>query len=250
MHGLLGPLAATLNRPVQTFHTELNCPDGFDPAEYVSNIGLFLASRSKESAKTIAAQNVLPERHRPRPLPVAQAAVFTALLGLGFLAFNLTGWVSGIAGELGPLNARLDIRAGQARDYRLAIARYSVIDQRISDAEAEALELEANLRLLETEMDTLMSRIGDITGIAASSNVELSRLVPLPEGFSVSGAADSYSDVLTYTASLRSSPNFEDATVLQVADSSGSLLGFTVVVTVPTPEPDDDEGAESKAQSP
>ena len=250
MHGLLGPLAATLDRPVQTFHTELDCPDGFDPAEYVSNIGLFLASRSKESAKTIAAQNVLPERHRPRPLPVAQAAVFTALLGLGFLAFNLTGWVSGIAGELGPLNARLDIRAGQARDYRLAIARYGVIDQRISEAEAEALELEANLRLLKTEMDTLMSRIGDITGIAATSNVELSRLVPLPEGFSVSGAADSYSDVLTYTASLRSSPNFEDATVLQVADSSGSQLGFTVVVTVPTPEPDDDDEDGSKARSP
>ena len=38
--------------------------------------GLFLASRSKESAELIAAQNVLPERHGPRKLPLAAAAVF------------------------------------------------------------------------------------------------------------------------------------------------------------------------------
>ena len=240
MHGLLGPLAAALDRPIQTFRSDLGCPDGFDPAEYVSNIGLFLASRSKESARLIAAQNVLPERHRPRPLPVVPAAVFAGLLALGFLAFNLTGWISGVAEELGPLNAKLDIRLGQARDYRLTVARQIGIDQRIATAESEALELEAHLLFLEQEMAILLSRIGDITSIADSSNVELSRLVPIPEGFSVSGTAENYSDVLGYAASMRSSPNFADATVIQVADSAGSQLGFTVVVTVPTPQPEDD----------
>ncbi len=247
---LVGLLATTLDRPVHPFEPGLECPEGFDPAEYASNIGLFLASRSKGSAKVIAAQNVLPEHHRPRPLPVVPAAVFAGLLALVFLAFNLTGWVSGVAGERDLLNARLDIREGQAREYRLSIARQSVIDQRIADADLEAVDLEANLLSLEREMDILLSRISDITGAADSSNVELSRLTPIPEGFSVSGTADSYSDVLGYDASMRSSPNFEDATVLQVAGSTGARLGFTVVLTFSTSEGEEGQGTKTQTQRP
>ncbi len=247
---LVGLLAATLDRPVQAFEPVLECPDGFDPAEYASNIGLFLASRSKESANQIAAQNVLPERHRPRPLPVVPAAVFAALLGLGFLASSATGWVSGIAGEIDALNIRLELREDQARAYRLAVATQNVVDQEIDAAEQEALELEDNLALLELEMDTLMSRLNDITSNADSSNVDLSQVVPMPDGFSVGGSAESYSDVLEYAASMRSSPNFEDATVLQVAEYNGERLEFTVAVTVPVPQTEEDEESEPQAQSP
>ncbi|NQW23956.1 MAG: hypothetical protein HQ475_10975 [SAR202 cluster bacterium] len=246
---LVGQLSTALDRQVKEFEPELDCPDGFDSAEYAPNIGLFLAAKSSESAKVIATQNVLPKRHSPRPLPVVSTAAFAGLLGLGFLAFVLTGWVSGVAGEINTLNATLNIREDQARDYRLAAARQNVVDRRIAQAELEAQELEANLLILEEEMDTLLSRINDITTNAESSNVNLSRLVPLPEGFSVSGSAGSYSDVLGYAASMRSSPYFEDATVIQVADSTADRLGFTVTVTIPTPEPEE-EGTPPQAQSP
>ena len=250
MKELVELLPASLDRQVHPIEPKLECPDGFDPAEYASNIGLFLAARSKESAKVIAAQNVLPERHRPRPLPVLPTAVFAGLLALVFLAFNLTEWVSDVAGELDPLNVTLDIRENQARDYRLSIARQRVIEQRIADADLEALDLEVDLLSLEQEMDILLTRISDITGNINSSNVELSRLVPIPEGFSVSGTADSYSDVLAYAALIRSSLNFEDATVLQVADSSEGRLGFTIVITVTTSVAADGEETGSSAQSP
>ena len=233
---LVGLLATTLDRPVHPFEPSLECPEGFDPAEYASNIGLFLASRSKKSAKLIAAQNVLPERHQPRAITLLPPAVFAGLLALLFVAFNLTESVSAVAGELGLLDARLDIREDQAREYRLSVASQSVIDQRIVDVDLEALDLEANLLSLEQEMNILLSRISDITGNAGSSNVALSRIVPIPEGFSVSGTTDSYSGVLGYAALMRSSPNFEDAAVIQVADSTGESLAFTVVVTISTPE--------------
>ena len=105
----------------------------------------------------------------------------------------------------------------------------------------ETADLEANLLSLEREMNILLSRISDITGNADSSNVELSRFGPIPEGFSISGSADSYSDVLAYAASMRSSPNFEDATVLQVADSAGTRLAFTIMATIPTSKGEDGE---------
>jgi len=233
---LVGLLSTALDRPVHPFEPSLESPEGFNPAEYASNIGLFLASRSKESAKLIAAQNVLPERHRPRPLPVVPAAVFAALLALVFLAFNLTGWVSGVAGELDLLNAKLDIRKDQEREYRLSINRQGVIDQRISDVDLEAADLEANLLSLEREMEVLLARISDIIDNADSSNVELSRLVPIPEGFQISGGADSNSDVLKYAESIRSSPNFEDAAVLQVGNSTGARVAFTIKAIIPTSE--------------
>lgn len=230
---LVGMLSTTLARPVHPFEPALDCPEGFSSTEFASNIGLYLVSQSKKSTKRISAQNVLPERHRPRPVPVVPTAVFTGLLVLGFLAFNLAGWVSDVSGESGPLSAKLDIRENQARDFRLAVARQNVVDQRISDADVKALGLINNLESFGQEMDTLLSRISAITGIAGSSGVTLTRIVPILEGFSVSGSADSYSDVLSYAAIMRDSPDFEDATVLQVADASGTSLGFTIAVTVP-----------------
>ncbi|MCI0846963.1 MAG: hypothetical protein J4N86_00430 [Chloroflexi bacterium] len=242
---LVGLLATTLGRPIHPFEPDLECPEGFSSAEFASNIGLYLASRSKKSAKMISAQNVLPERHRPKSLPVAPVAVFAGLLLLGFLAFNFSGWVSNVSAEQGLLNARLDIREDQAREFRLALARQNIVGQRIADADSEAVDLKADLVSFGQEMETLLFRLSDITGHAQSSNVELTRLVPIPEGFSVSGSADSYSDVLGYTASLRSSPNFEDATVLQVADSTAERLAFTVIVIIAESESDEGEGSDT-----
>ncbi len=236
---LVGILSTTLARPVHPFEPELESPDGFVPAEFASNIGLHLVSRSKKSAKLISAQNVLPERHRPRPLPLVPTAVFTGLLVLGFLAFSLAGWVSDVSGESGPLSAKLDIREGQARDFRLAMARQNVVDQRIAEADVKALGLIDGLESFGQEMETLLSRLSGITGTAELSGVILTRVVPTPDGFSVSGSANSYSEVLGYAAILRDSPNFEDATVLQVADSSGATLGFTIVVTIAGPNAED-----------
>ena len=61
---LLGPLATTLGRPIQIFNSDLDVPDGFDPAEYAANLGLFLAARSKGSAKVIAARGPQSRWHR------------------------------------------------------------------------------------------------------------------------------------------------------------------------------------------
>lgn len=234
---LLDLLGNTLGRRMETFSPAIECPEGFAPSEFASNIGLHLAAQSK----SISAQNVLPERHRPRPLPVLQTGVFAGLLAFLYLAVLLTGWVSGVADEQGLLEARLDIRENQARDYRLAVARQRVVDQRINDTDLEVLGLESQLVGFGEEMDTLLSRLGEITGNAAASNVVLSRLVPITEGFSVSGSSITYGDVLEYAALMRASPNFDDATVLQAADSSGGELGFTVVITVSVPEEDVDE---------
>lgn len=241
---LIGLLSDALDRQVEPFSPDLDCPEGFSPTEFAPNIGLHLAGQSKN----ISAQNVLPDRHRPKPLPILQTGVFAGLLALIYVAVLLTGWVSGVSDEKGILSSRLDIREGQARDYRLAVARQRVVDQKIADADLELLDLESQIVLFGEDMDTLLSRMGDITNNAVTSNVELSRVVPIPEGFSLSGSSGSYSDVLGYTAMMRSSLLFDDATVLQVADSSGGLLGFTIVVTVSAPVEDEIDESENENQ--
>ena len=238
---LVGLLATHLDRTILPFNPDVEYPEGFDPAEYASNIGLFLADRTKESTRVISAQNVLPERYLPWRPPVAAMGVFAGILALGYLSFTVTGLVSNVAGELEPLTAKLEAMEKQAREYRLTVARQRVFDKGIAEADLQALELESNLLLIQEEMDTLLARIGDITGNAGPSNVELVRFEPREDGFSVSGSAGSYSDVLEYAASMRSSPNFEDAKVVQVYDSSGSQVKFTIGVTIPMPDPEEEE---------
>ena len=197
----------------------------------------------------IAAQNVLPERYVPWRFPVAATTVFAGLIALGFLSFAVTGMVSGVVGEIDPLNAKLELLELEARGDRMTAARQRVFDQRIADADLEALELEANLLSLGQEMETLLAQISDITENAGPSNVRLFQLGTSPEGYSVTGGAERHSDVLAYAASMRSSPNFEDAVVVQVGESNDSQVRFTVVVTIPTPEPEEEEPA-PQAQSP
>ena len=64
----MGRLATALTGPCFPSNRTWNARKGL--AEYAANIGLF-ASRSKGSAQEVAAQNVLPERHAPRGVPVA-----------------------------------------------------------------------------------------------------------------------------------------------------------------------------------
>ena len=94
-------------------------------------------------------------------------------------------------------------------------------------------------------METMLSQITDIIGNAGLSNVDISRFGPRVDGFSVTGNADRYSDVLLYAAAMRSSPNFEDAVVINVAGAAGSRVGFTVVITVPAPVIEEDEEADT-----
>lgn len=243
IEGLLSLLGNAIGRRVETFSPDIKSPEGFAPSEFASNIGLHLAAQSK----TISAQNLLPERHRPRPLPLLQTAVFAGLFALGYLALLMTGWVSGVSDEGGMLSARLDIREEQARDYRLAIARQRVVDQKIADTDLELLELESQLVIFGEEMEVLLTHLNGITSNAAAANVRLTRLVPILEGFSISGSSESYSDVLEYAAMMRSLPDFDNATVLQAADSSGGSLGFTVVVTVAVPEEPEDNSEDTQS---
>ena len=144
----------------------------------------------------------------------------------------------------------MDATMEQAREYRLTVARQRVFDERIAESDLEVLELEANLLLLEHQMDTLQSRIGDITNNAGPSSVDLTQVVPLPDGFSVSGSAETPSDVLGYAAAMRTSENFEDAMVVQIADLGESHVAFTVVLTFPRDLPQEDQESGAQAQSP
>jgi hypothetical protein len=236
---LLRAMAKATGRPVQPYHAAGECPDGMATAEYAANIGLFQAARPKPGGqgkgRRSPALNVLPERHRPRPLPLAPAGAFAALLVLAMLAFNLTGWVSNVASEAGALAAKLDIREEQARDYRLAVARVQAFTRRTDEASLEAQELDSTLDDLKLQMETLLERLESISALAASNNVQLNRMAPEPNGFSIVGGATTHAQVLAYAAALRAAPEFENATVQQVANAAEGRLSFTVLALVPQP---------------
>ena len=75
-------------------------------------------------------------------------------------------------------------------------------------------------------------RMDELAGIVRGSNLVQSAVYPK------AGAL----------AAMRSSPNFEDAVVINVA-AAGAGVGFTVDLIIPVPEPDEEEG-ETQAQSP
>ena len=97
---VLATLPQVLGRPVLPFAPTLDYPDDFPQDIYAANLGLFLADQARtkrwgESDGAIGpALDVLPQRHRPRPLPVVPIGVFVALFLLVGAAVVIAGPVN------------------------------------------------------------------------------------------------------------------------------------------------------------
>lgn len=243
------PLAAALrglsHRRTVTFVPALGWPDNFRPEEYAPNLGLYLAyeARPRDQSRSVRSPwvplNLLADRHLPRMVPVTPVAVFITLMLLWFHPFDVAGYVntqlvatSSLAGQVEGLKTRV-------QQYRTSQAQEKGIQKETQDLSRQRQELQLQLDDLATSMNTLLARLKTLSTTALPAGVTLNSLVQRGDGFTLVGTADSYDQVLTYTANLRSSGLYTNARILKVdgrenpQDPQASGVSFQVEATVP-----------------
>jgi len=231
-------LSQSLGRAVLPFAPALNCPDDFPQSEYAANLGLFLADqtkgkpRSQSSAWMAPALNLLPERHLPQGLPVQAFLSFAIIVLLGAAIFPATSQIDAMAREADQLSIELERVQSEERKQRKGFSRERTRQILLQEDQGRALGMEARLAELKLEMNTLVDQLRAITEVTLPFSVELANVAPKEEGISLTGVADSYGDVFQYAENLRASPQFEDASVLQVTRSGPGNVSFTMLAII------------------
>ncbi len=244
------PVAQTLRRTlpweVLPFAPPIQHPDDFPLEEYATNMGLFLADRvearsnQEESAPSVPALDLLPQRHRPNPLPVFQAAIFITLGMLAVHPFDFTGLVQDKQLQAQTVNRDLRDLRSQEQRHNLILARHQENQTGFDDAQAQGIALRSLQEGLDEDMDALLTRLAIITHDAKPDDISLTTIAPLGEDWSVRGSAPTYEEALKYAADLKAYPVFEDARAIQVqgTDATGpeaedGLVSFLIKVVLP-----------------
>jgi Tfp pilus assembly protein PilN len=248
------PVAATLQGmlqcQVQPPRPPLRYPQDFPLEEYATSVGLFLADQTSRkdqrqaSGQNAHALNLLPERHRPRRLPVLQAAVFIILLLLAIHPFNVSDLVDAKLREKQAISRDLQELKQREQSHDRLLASRQESKNVLENTTGQAQKLESRLGTLQEEMEILLARLITMTSLALPPNVELSAVAPLGDGYSLVGSASSYAEALQYVTNLKTYPVFGDAKVLRVEGSGGTnpeggegRVSFQVKVSLPK-EPD------------
>jgi len=243
---LLSLLPQVLQRPVLPFAPEVRYPDNFPSGEYAANVGLYLTDRARARSWGKApgaigpALDVLPPRHRPRPLPLAQIAVYVGLFTLLGLAILVTGSVNAKTQELDPLAVRLDQTLSREHSQRIAELQQLARTTELREAQAQAMGMESGLTKLEQMMGNLLINLVTITEETLPPNLGLTSLAPQEQGFALAGNANSFEDVFEYAENLRTSPHLKEARVIQVSGSGQGMVAFTIFTFFPEPLPEED----------
>jgi Tfp pilus assembly protein PilN len=235
-------LRRALPYEVLPFAPPVTYPEHFVPQEYAVNIGLALSDwnktrpRRKISRQRMPSVSLLSERHLPKPLPVWPAATFITLLMLGVMAINVSSQVNSVELEAGTLETRLQNLERQERRHRLERGQARAIEERIAATELFTDTLNTKLDTLDQDTDFLLQRAGAMTREALPSGVQINSIGQQGDGFGISGTADTYEDVLRYTANLRETGLFSDVRAVRLSgggsDDGEGKVNFSVDIKI------------------
>ena len=249
---------------VLPFAPSLDCPEGFPSREYAANLGLFLGDKAKgkgwrDSGPVL---NLLPERHLPRPFPVLAIGVFIGLFLLAGLAFNLAGPVASAVDDADARSSEKEDKKTGERSLRLDSIRLASAAGDVGEAGSQVRALETQLLDLRGSMVDLRIRLKILTDRALPEGVQILSMIPKEKNFIVSGTADNSRDVLEYagrlrqyrlftrqgfdkyqdetgefSANLRNELAYTDATVQKLGEEKTGGVNFSILATVPLPDP-------------
>jgi hypothetical protein len=205
-------------------------PEGFNPNEFIVNIGLALKEllpEKEEANYSLVNFNALPEVYVPPHFSIVRVLIPVGIvIGIGLI----------ILGVVLILNNRADIEALQSQ-VPVAESRVNQEQSQIAalkaqtgSAEAVAGELGARVTAMERRRASFYQDIYEIITLA-KENVQLSNINHGGSSISLRGTAPSVGVIYDYARELRDSPRFSRVWVSPVSGSSKRGFSFDFSLT-------------------
>jgi len=219
--GGAGYSVSPLPSPVQV-------PEGFNPNEFMVNIGLalkeLLPAKKEEANFSIANFNALPEAYVPPSFSILRVLIpVGAIIGIGLIVLLAILILNGRA-NIGTLRSQVTAAETSVTQLRVQIA---ALNTQIASTGAAASGLSNALTTWEQGRTSIYDDLREIVNLAPEQ-VSLSSVNLGGSSITVTGTASNVDLIYGYARALRSSPRFSKVWVDSI---TGGGTGFSFTLT-------------------
>ena len=216
--GESGYTVSALTSPVEP-------PEGFNPNEFMVNIGLALKEllpEKEEANFSLVNFNALPEAYMPPRFSIVRVLLpVVTVIGIGLIVLAVILILNNRA-NIETLSSDVTIAESSVTQQRGQIA---ALNNKIGSAEATAEELSARITAMERRRATFHEDLTQIEKLAGEQ-VTLDRVNHAGSSVTVTGTASDEDDIFSYARDLRSGGRFSQVWISSVA-GSGSSFSFS-----------------------
>jgi type IV pilus assembly protein PilM len=204
-------------------------PEGFDPNEFMINIGLALKELllvKEEANFSLVNFNALPEVYVPPSFSIVRVLVpVGTVIGIGLIILAVILIVNGRA-EINTLTSQVTVAETSVNKLNKDIA---TLKTQAGSVEATANELNSRLTTVERGRTSIDLDLHEITNLA-QNKVTLSSVSHVGSSVTVNGGASNVDDVFSYARALRSGGRFSEVWISSISESGGAA-GFRLSLT-------------------
>jgi hypothetical protein len=207
--------------PVSTLPSPVDIPEGFNPNEFMVNIGLALKellTEKEESNFSIVNFNALPEAYLPEHFSIARVLVPVGIvIGVGLIIFGVIFTQSNRA-YTEELRSEVVIAQTSVAQRQAEIAS---LKGKIGPLEATANELNARASSMERGRAAIHEDLDEIVKLAGDK-ITLGSVNLAGSAITVTGSASNEGDIFSYASDLEDSGRFS-VWISSVTESSGKF---------------------------
>lgn len=211
---------------VSTLHSPLETPDGFNPDEFMVNIGLALKelSEEKEAANySLVNFNALPEAYMPPHFSIFRVLLpVGAIIGIGLVVLGVILILSGRT-NMATLESQVTTAEHSVGQLQGEVAR---LNTQVASVAAAASGLGAAATNMERGRTSLYQDLEEIMNLAGAE-VSLDNVTHSGTTITLTGVASNVDSIYDYAKSLRESPRFSSVWVSRV--ESGSSFEISLI---------------------
>jgi type IV pilus assembly protein PilM len=204
-------------------------PEGFNPNEFIVNIGLALKEllpEKEEANFSLVNFNALPEAYLPEHFSIVRVLIPVGIvIGIGLIIYGVI-LVQNNRANIAALQSQVTFEESSVNQEQSQIAALKV---QTGSVEAVAGELGARIIAMERNRASVYQDIDEIIALA-NENVQLSTISHGGSSISLRGTAANVGLIYDYARELRDSPRFSRVWVSPV--TLGGVSGFSFEFSV------------------
>jgi type IV pilus assembly protein PilM len=208
--------------PVSTLPSPVEPPEGFNPNEFMVNIGLALKELlpEKEAANfSLVNFNALPEVYLPERFSMVRVLIpIVTVIGVGLIIFAVI-LILYNRSEIATLRTQVETTETSVTQLQGQMVTLNV---QVNSAEATADALNARFATMERGRERIYLDLYEIVDLARA-NVTFREILHAGSSITVKGAAPNVGLIYSYARDLRDSPRFSKVWISSVYGSSGSF---------------------------
>jgi len=205
-------------------------PEGFNPNEFIVNIGLALKEllpEKEEANYSLVNFNALPEVYVPPRFSIVRVLIPVGIvIGISLIILGVILILNNRA-DIAALQSQVTVANGRVNQQQSQIA---TLKAQIGSAEAVAGELGARITTMESRRASFYQDVHEIITLA-QENLQLSNISHGGSSISLRGTAPNVELIYDYARELRDSPRFSRVWVSPVIGSSEKGFSFDFSLT-------------------